>query len=156
MAATGIDGDQDVSMLGAGLLGAGLLGGGTGIGAGAIAAGAAGAALLASGAGGPEAPETRVTPETLVTPVVPVDPVDPRTPPTIDGTGRTDTYGGDNLTDAGKVITVTGTAEAGSEVTVVVAGETDVVYTLSISANMEFYVALNHALHLMACLREPS
>ena len=51
MAATGIDGDQDVSMLGAGLLGAGLLGGG-GIGAGALAAGAAGAALLASGAGG--------------------------------------------------------------------------------------------------------
>jgi hypothetical protein len=58
-----------------------------------------------------------------------VDPVDPRTPPTIDGNGRTDTYGGDELTEAGKVITVTGTAEEGSEVTVVVAGQTEVVIT---------------------------
>ena len=130
-AATAIDGDQDVSMLGAGLLGAGLLGGG-GVGAGALAAGAAGAALLATGGGSTAETPVTPTPDTP-TPDTPITPDTPGTPtrvaPTIAGTGRTDTYGGDTLVDADKTITVNGTAEAGSSVTITVGGQTQTVVT---------------------------
>ena len=136
MAATGIDGDQDVSMLGAGLLGAGLLGGG-GAGAGALAAGAAGAALLAAGGGAATTPTQVGTPVTQTptpTPPTPGTPGNPGSPParalpTVEGTGRTDTYGGDNLQAAQKTITVNGTAEAGSSVTISVGGQTKTVVT---------------------------
>ena len=119
MAATGVDGDQDVSMLGAGLLrGAGLLGGGAGVGAGALAAGAAGAALLATnGDGETDTPTTMETPTDDGT----------RKAPTINGTGRTDSYGGDTLTAAEKSVTVSGTAEAGSSVTINVGSQSQVV-----------------------------
>jgi hypothetical protein len=132
MMAVNVDGDQDVSMLGAGLLGGmGLLGGG--VSTGALAAGAGAAALVAAGSGtGTGTPGVTPTPDDTPTPgptptPTPTPTPDVRVPPTIDGGGRVDTIGGDGLTDAQKTIEVTGTAMAGSVVTVVVGGQTQTV-----------------------------
>ncbi len=145
MLAGSIDGEEDVSMLGAGLLG-GVLGG-TGLATGTLVAAGAGAAVLGTGfsaessseatpAENPTADPTTPTPTPTVpvtptpTPTVPVTPTptDPtRIPPTVNGTGRTDEYGGDNLTVAEKTVTVTGTAMPGSSVTVELGGNSQTV-----------------------------